>query len=360
MQIQPSTPTPRVRNALALLFIIIALLVITLDNTILNVALPSISGHLGASSSQLQWIVDSYVLVLAALLLTMGYLGDRLGRKPFLLAGLVLFGLFSLGAALSPSTWFLVAMRGLMGAAAALIMPSTLSILTATFPDPRERARAIALWSATFGLGLGIGPLLGGWLLEHFNWQAIFYLDLPLAAVGFIGIGCWAQNSRAARPHPLDAAGVLLSIAGLFALVYALIQAGSDGWLSPEVLLGFGFAALLLTAFVLREVRSRFPMLPLGLFRNRSFSGANLALTLVYFVLFGVFFFLSQFLQSVQGYTPLEAGIRVLPIAGTTFLFAALSAGIAARIGTRYTAALGIFCSGCGPVLFFPGGWGGF
>jgi EmrB/QacA subfamily drug resistance transporter len=337
---------------LSLVFIIISLMVITLDNTILNVALPSISRELGASSAQLQWIVDAYILVLAGLLLTMGYLSDRVGRKPFLLIGLLLFGLFSLGAALSRSTALLIAMRALMGVGAAVIMPSTLSILTTTFRDSRERAQAISIWAASFALGLGIGPLLGGWLLEHFNWQSIFYLNLPLAAIGLVGVSFYVQNSRADQPRRLDFPGVLLSMTGFLALVYALIRAGEMGWMDKYVSITFAAAACLLLVFGLWEARITHAMLPLQLFKNRSFSGANLALTLVYFVLFGVFFFLSQFLQSVQGYSPLQAGVRILPIAGATFLFAAFSARAARWIGARYTSTLGILISGIGLYYF--------
>jgi EmrB/QacA subfamily drug resistance transporter len=340
------------RRWLALVFIIISLLVITLDNTVLNVALPSISRDLNASSSALQWIVDAYVLVLAGCLLTMGYVGDRIGRKPFLLIGLLLFGLFSLGAALSRTTWLLIGMRGLMGVSAAIIMPSTLSILTATFRDSRERAQAIAIWSAAFALGLGIGPLLGGWLLENFNWESIFYLNLPLVFIGFIGTKFWVEDSRATHPRPIDVPGALLSTGGFLTLVYAIVQAGVVGWTKPFVLMIFGGAGLLLVAFIIWELKSKSPMLPLDFFRNRSFSGANLALTLVYFVLFGVFFFLSQFLQTVQGYSPFQAGVRILPIAGATFVFASFSASIAGRIGIRSTSGLGILISGVGLYYF--------
>jgi EmrB/QacA subfamily drug resistance transporter len=339
------------RRWIALGFLGFSLLVIALDNTVLNLALPSISTELGSSASGLQWIVDSYVLVFAALLLTMGSIGDRIGRKGVLQAGLVVFGCFSLGAALSASTGMLVAMRAMMGFGGAMIMPATLSILTVTFRDRKERAQAIALWAAVFALGLGIGPLVGGWLLEHFSWSSVFYINVPIAAVGLIGGYFFVQDSRDEHPRKVDLPGSILSIAGLFALVYAIIQAGADGWTADNVLYAFGAAAVLLGAFILWEVRSPNPMLPIAFFKNMSFTGANLALTLVAFALMGSMFFVSQYLQSVQGYSPFEAGIRLVPMAFTSFVAAAMSARLAQRIGTKFAVGLGILVAAVG--LFY-------
>jgi DHA2 family multidrug resistance protein-like MFS transporter len=333
---------------IALAFMAISLLIISLDNTVLSLALPSIAEGLGASASQLQWIVDAYILVIAGLLLTMGYIGDRLGRKPVLMAGLVIFAAFSLGAALSNSTGMLIGMRAMMGIGAAIIMPATLSILTATFRDPRERAQAIALWAATFALGMGIGPLIGGWLLENFSWHSVFYINIPVIAVGLIGGGYYIENSKTEHPRRLDIPGAVLSIAGLFALVYAIIQAGMEGWTATHVLYAFGAAAVLLAAFILWELKSRNAMLPLYFFKNMSFTGANVALTLVSFGLMGAFFFLGQFLQSVQGYTPFQAGLRLLPMAVVSFISAAGSAKVAERLGTKLTVAIGIFIAAIG------------
>jgi len=333
---------------IALAFMAISLLIISLDNTVLSLALPSIAEGLGASASQLQWIVDAYILAIAGLLLTMGYIGDRLGRKPVLMAGLVIFAAFSLGAALSNSTGMLIGMRALMGIGAAIIMPATLSILTATFRDPKERAQAIALWAATFALGMGIGPLIGGWLLENFSWHSVFYINIPVIAVGLIGGGYYIENSKTEHPRRLDIPGAVLSIAGLFALVYAIIQAGMEGWTATHVLYAFGAAAVLLAAFILWELKSRNAMLPLYFFKNMSFTGANVALTLVSFGLMGAFFFLGQFLQSVQGYTPFQAGLRLLPMAVVSFISAAGSAKVAERLGTKLTVAIGIFIAAIG------------
>jgi EmrB/QacA subfamily drug resistance transporter len=337
---------------IALAFMGISLLVISLDNTVLNLALPSIAKDLGSSASQLQWIVDAYVLSIAGLLLTIGYLGDRLGRKPALMVGLLVFGLFSLGAALSKSNGMLISMRAMMGIGAATILPATLSILTATFREPKERAQAIALWAAVFSLGMGIGPVVGGWLLDNFHWSSVFYINIPIVAIGMAGSAYFIQNSKTDKPRRIDIIGALLSIAGVFALVYAIIQAGQDGWAARHVLYAFGAAAILLGVFIFWELRSRDAMLPLNFFKNMSFTGANVALTLVSFGLFGSFFFLGQFLQSVQAYTPLQAGVRLLPMAFVSFIAAALSARIAQYLTTKITVALGIFIAAIGFFYF--------
>ena len=337
----------------ALGFLAFSLLVISLDNTVLNLALPSISKDLGADTTELQWIIDAYILVFAALLLTMGSLGDWFGRKKVLQIGMVLFGCFSLGAALSRSTSMLIVMRGLMGAAGATIMPSTLSILTATFRDPKERAQAIALWTAVFALGASIGPLVGGWLLTYFNWSSVFYINLPVVVIGLVGGYFFIQDSRAEHPRKVDIPGCILSITGLFALVYAIIEAGIYSWTSQDVLYAFAAAAVLLAVFAVWELRTPNAMLPLKFFKNMSFTGANIALTLVAFALTGCFFFLSQYLQSVHGYNALQAGVRLLPIAGVAFIGASSSARIAQRITTKVTVGLGILIAGSGLFYFY-------
>ncbi|MGD1119490.1 MAG: MFS transporter [Dehalococcoidales bacterium] len=337
---------------IALIFMGVALLVISLDNTVLNLALPEISKSLGSSTSQLQWIVDAYVLSIAGLLLTVGYLGDRLGRKPALMFGMVVFGVFSLGAALSRSNAVLIAMRALMGIGAATILPATLSILTATFREPKERAQAIAFWAATFSLGTGIGPLVGGLLLDHFSWSSVFYINLPIIAVGLVGAYFFIQNSKTEKPRKWDILGTVLSITSLFTLVYAIIQAGEKSWTNTGVLWAFGAAAVQLAGFIVWELKYKDAMLPMRFFKNMSFTGANITLTLVFFGLMGAFFFLGQFLISVQGYEPLQAGVRLLPMAGVSFVSAAISALVARGIGTKFTVALGIAIAAVGFFYF--------
>jgi EmrB/QacA subfamily drug resistance transporter len=333
-----------------LLFIGVSLIVISLDNTILNVAIPSISRTLGASASELQWIVDGYVLVFAALLLTMGGLGDRFGRKRALQAGLVLFGIGSLAAALSTSTGMLIASRAFLGIGGATIMPATLSIISATFP-PHERPRAIAMWAAVFALGVGICPLVGGWLLQYFEWNSVFFVNLPVIVVALVGGAYTLMESKDEHAPQTDIPGVVLSITGLFALVYAIIEAGLHGWTASNVVTAFVIAFVLLGLFAWWENRNPHAMLPMRFFRNMSFTGANVALVFVTFSLFGSVFFLSQYLQTIQGYSTLEAGVLGLPLAFTLTFVASRSAFVAARLGTKYAVSLGIAIAATG--LFF-------
>ncbi len=326
---------------IGLIFIGISLIVISLDNTILNVALPSISNDLGASASDLQWIVDAYVLAFAALLLTMGSFGDKIGRKRALQFGLVMFGIGSLWAALSTSTAMLIAARAFLGIGGATIMPATLSIISATFPR-EERSQAIAIWAAIFGLGVGIGPVVGGLLLEHYEWNAVFFVNLPVVIVALVGGAFFLANSKDEHAPKPDIPGVLLSVPGLFALIYGIIEAGQGAWTDTHVLVAFGISAVLLTIFTWWESRSPNAMLPLHFFKNLSFTGANIAMTFIMFSMFGSIFFLSQYLQTVQGYSALDAGLRMVPLAVSLAAVSASSARIAARLGTKRTVALGI------------------
>jgi len=330
---------------LGLIFIGISVIVLSLDNTIVNVALPAIARDLKASNTDLEWIVDGYVLVFASLLLTMGTLGDRLGRKRALQGGLILFGMGSLAAALSPNTLVLIVTRMLLGIAGALILPSTLSTVNATF-TAEERPQAIATWASLFGLGVAIGPVLGGLLVQTFSWHAIFLVNLPVILVALIGGQIYLGETKDPAAPPPDGVGSVLSIAGLFALIYGLIQAGVAGWTAPIVIVAFSLAAILLAVFAGWEARTPYPMLPLRFFRNPAFTGANVTLTLLTFSLFGSVFFTPLFLQLILGYPAFTSGLLILPLALTLTFVTSRSAKVAQRLGTKRTVALGVALTG--------------
>ncbi len=318
----------------------LSLVIIGLDNTILNVALPTLVRELGASASELQWMVDSYVLVFAGLLLTMGALGDRFGRKLALTAGLVIFGVASVFAAFADTAATLIIARSFMGVGGALIMPATLSIITNIFTGA-ERGRAIAAWAAVAGLGIVIGPALGGWLLEHFWWGSVFLINVVISAIA-IALGFFlVPESKDPEATPLDPLGAVLSVGGLVSLVYAIIEAPAKGWTDGIVLAGFVLAFVLLGAFIWWERRTEHPMLRLEFFRNPRFSAASGAITMVFFAMFGTVFLLTQYLQFVLGFSPLEAGIRVMPVA-TMIISAPLSARLVEKIGTKIVVAVGL------------------
>lgn len=328
------------RRWLTLAVLSLSLVIIGLDNTILNVALPTLVTELQATASELQWIVDAYVLVFAGLLLTMGALGDRFGRKLALSAGLLIFGGASIAAAFSDTAGALIGARAVMGVGGALIMPSTLSIITNVFEGP-ERGRAIAAWAAVAGLGIVLGPALGGWLLEHYWWGSIFLINVFVVVVALIAGWFLVPESKDPEATPLDPLGAVLSIGGLVALVYAIIEAPSAGWTDPLVLAGFGAAIVLLGLFLWWETRTEHPMLRLSFFENPRFSAAAGAITLVFFAMFGTVFILTQYLQFVLEYTPLEAGIRVMPVA-TMIIAAPLSARLTEHFGTKRVVTVGL------------------
>jgi EmrB/QacA subfamily drug resistance transporter len=319
----------------------VSLLVISLDNTILNVALPTIERDLDAGAGALQWIVDSYTLVFAGLLLTMGSLGDRFGRRRALIAGLGVFGAGSLLSALAPSADALIASRALMGLGAALIMPSTLSVLTNVFPA-NERPKAIGIWAAVAGLGIAIGPVAGGWLIEHFDWSAVFLVNLPIVAAALAAAPALVPESRDPAQSRLDPLGAMLSTAGLGVLTWSIIEGGERGFTDGLVLGGFVAATVALVAFVAWELRTSSPMLDVRVFRVRRFSGASVSIALVFFALFGAIFFLTTYLQNVMDYDALGAGLRITPIAVGLVIGGPISAKLAARIGTRNVVTAGL------------------
>ena len=334
------------RRWLALLVLCLSLVVIGMDNTILNVALPTLARDLRATGSDLQWMVDSYVLVFAGLLLTMGALGDRFGRKLALNAGLLVFVTGSIAAAFAGSPEVLIAARATMGIGGALIMPSTLSIITNVFP-PRERGRAIGVWAGIAGFGVVLGPVIGGWLLEHFWWGSVFLVNVPVCGSAMLAGWPLVPESRDPEATPLDPVGACLSIAALGTLVYGIIEAPNEGWTDPLILGAFGVAAVMAVAFLWWELQVRHPMLPIDLFRNPRFSVASGAITMVFFALFGSMFLLTQYLQFVKGYTPLEAGVRILPV-GSLVLAAFASAALVARIGSKIVVSAGLLVVACG------------
>ncbi|MHB8625371.1 MAG: MFS transporter [Aggregatilineales bacterium] len=324
-----------------LLFIGLAVLTISMDNTILNAALPSIAQQLGANTAELQWIVDVYVLIFAALLLSAGAIGDRFGRKKTLQIGLVWFAVDSIVSANAQSTGMLTLSRALVGVGGALILPATLSIVSATFHD-KERPQAISIWATIFGAGIGLGPVLGGFLLEHFAWNSVFWINVPVCAVAFIGGTLLCGESKDAHPRPLDIPGVVLSIVGLFVLIYGIIEAGVRGWTDSLVLLSLGAGILILTVFAIWEARAPNPMLPIRFFKNPSFSVASLTLALVLFTQFGFFFFGSPYLQTIRGYSTFIAGLLLLPFPTTMTGMAALSPRLMRWLGIKRAVAFGV------------------
>jgi EmrB/QacA subfamily drug resistance transporter len=319
----------------------LSLMVISVDNTILNVALPSIVKDLGAKGSELQWIIDSYTIVFAGLLLTAGSLGDRFGRKKALTAGLVLFATFSVFASFATSPGMLIAARGLMGIGGALIFPTTLSILTNTFVG-RERAKAIGIWAGVSGLGIVIGPLGGGLLLEHFSWGSVFLVNVPICATAIVLGIFFVPDSRDPAEGQLDPFGAVLSIIGLTSLLYAIIEAPDKGWGSPNVLVGFVFGAIFIGGFFAWELHTSHPMLDIRFFKNPRFSAASATITLTYFALFGSTFLLTQYFQFVLGYSPLKAGMMTAPVAIGIMVCAPQAPKLVDRFGTKKVVAGGL------------------
>lgn len=318
-----------------------SLMVVIVGNTALNVALPTLARELNASTSEQQWMVDSYGLVFAGLLLTAGTIGDRFGRKGALQFGLLVFLAGSLFAAFMDSAGAIVAGRAVMGFGAAFVMPATLSILTNVFP-PHERGKAIAIWAGVSGGGAAIGPVASGFLLEHFSWGSVFLVNVPIIAIA-LGAGyLLLPKSQDPDPDRLDPTGAMLSIAGLGALVYAIIEAPHNGWASSSSLTLFGAAVILLGLFLWWELRTEHPMLNLRYFLDPRFGVASGVITLNFFAMFGFFFLLTQYFQLVLGYGTLEAGVKQLPFAAVLILCAPRSPALAARFGANRVVAVGL------------------
>jgi EmrB/QacA subfamily drug resistance transporter len=354
MSVTPPTPTAglaRMPHRWRTLGVIcLCVTVIILDNTILNVALPSIERSLHATATQLQWTVDSYTLTFASLLLVAGNLGDKYGRRGALLVGLVIFGVGSGLAAFATSATALIAFRALMGVGGAAIFPTTLSIISNTF-EGDERGRAIGIWAGLSGLGLAAGPIVGGLLLDQFWWGSVLLVNVPIVAVSIVLVVLWVPTSKDEHAPPLDIPGAVLATAGMTALIYGIIEAPTKGWGSTEVVVALALALVILVAFVLREHSTDHPMLPVVFFADRRFSAASVALALTFFGLLGYIFLLTQYLQFVRGLTALEAGVRLAAPALGILVSAPLSPRFAERFGTKVIVGLGLSIGAVSMVL---------
>ena len=320
----------------------LALIVIGVDNTILNVALPSIVRDLDATGSQLQLMVDAYTIVFACLLLTAGSLGDRYGRRHALMFGLLWFGIFSGVASTVTSPTQLIVARGLMGLGGAFIYPTTLSILTNTFRDHAERSAAIGIWAGVSGLGIALGPLAGGLLVERFGWSSVFLVNLPICAVALAMAWRFVPNTSDPADSPLDPLGAVLSILGFLIALYAIIEGPDRGWTSPVVLGGLGIGLGLIALFALWEWYNPAPMLDVRFFKDARFSAASATITLTFFGFYASTFLLTQYFQFILGYSPLKAGIMIIPTAVGLMVGSPIAPRLVNRFGTKRVVVFGL------------------
>jgi len=328
------------------------LFMIMLDNTIVNVALPSIERDLHMSIASLEWVVTAYALTFAALLITGGKLGDYYGRRKMFTLGLAVFTLASLACGFAPNPGFLIAMRAVQGVGSALMNPATLSIITATF-EPRERGRAIGIWAGVSAMALAIGPLLGGLIVDNLNWNWIFFVNVPVGVVGIVVSQLVIRESRdTSHEQSIDIPGLVTSGLGLLALCYALIEGNKHGWASAEIVGLFAASVVLIAAFVVLEMRQRLPMLDLSLFRIASFSGANTVALLVSLGMFGVFFYVSLYVQNILGYSPTKAGATFLPMTLLIIFIAPLAGNFSDKIGSRWLMGAGMTLLGLSLLLY--------
>jgi EmrB/QacA subfamily drug resistance transporter len=325
--------------------------IISLDNTILNLAIPALVRDLHASTSALQYIIDGYTLVFAGLLLTTGSLGDRFGRRKFLGIGLAIFCVGSGLSALATEPWHLIATRALMGLGGSLIMPSTLSLLTNIFTDPKERGRAIGWWAAVAGAGGALGPLIAGVLLAHFWWGSVFLINVPLVLVALVAGQFVLPESKDPTGERLDPIGAVLSIVGLVAVLWAIIEAPSKGFSDPAVTGGLVGGLVVLALFVLWELHTDHPMLDVRFFENRRFTAASATLAMVFFAMFGSSFLITQYLQTVLGFSALEAGVRMLPMPAAMIFMSTQAPRLVERLGSKRVVAGGLFTVALGLVL---------
>lgn len=329
----------------------LSLLVVMVGNTALNVALPVLSRELKSSNSDLQWMVDAYSLVFAGLLFTAGAVGDRFGRKGILQGGLILFGVSSLYAGtLAETSSALIAARAVMGLAGAMIMPATLSILTNVFPT-KERAKAVGMWAGVSGAGVALGPLVTGFVLEHFSWHTVFLINLPIIIITSLAVAIIVPRTSDSSHTSLDPIGALLSIIGLVALVYSIIEAPAHGWLATQTLAIGALGLSSLAGFALWELKTKHPMLDVRLFRRPAFGIGSLSLTLVFFALMGMFFSISILMQIIYGYSPLEAAVRMLPVAATMMIGSPLATKLVEKFGKRRVVSAGMLIVAAGTLL---------
>src|SRR5690348_15664330 len=329
-------------KSMILIALLLAAFLVNLDTTMVNVALPAMVRQLHATTTQLQWVVDSYNLVFAALLLTFGSLSDRFGRKGMLLAGLAVVGTASLAGGFTTGAGQLIAARAVMGLGAAMTFPATLSLISNVFTERRERARAIGLWGAIGGAAIALGPIVGGWLLEHYNWASIFFAMVPVAAAAAILVTLVVPPSRDPDAAAVDIPGLVLSSAAMALLVFTIIEAPTYGWGAGRSVAGFAAAAVLLAGFIAAERRAAHPMLEVGLFRNLRFSAASAAVTVSFFTLFGFLFRITQYFQFVRGYAPLSTGVRLLPVAVSVGAGSVAGTQLAVRAGTKLVVTAGL------------------
>src|SRR6185437_2676589 len=334
---------PRTQSKpLVLVALLAAAFVINLDTTLVNVALPSLTRELGATTSQLQWVVDAYNLVFAALLLTSGSLSDRFGRKGMLLAGLFVFGGASFAGGFAGSASQLIAARAVMGLGAAMAFPSTLSLLTGVFISRKERALAIGLWGATAGVAIALGPIVGGALLAHYSWSSIFYVLGPVSAAVMVLVALFIPPAASPSPHRLDPLGLILSAAFMGLLVYTIIEAPSRGWVSAPSLAGYAISAVLLVTFIAGEGRRAEPMLDVRLFGDMRFTAASATVTIAFFTLLGFIFLITQYFQFIRGYSALSTGVHLLPVAVSVAIGSTLGTRLAVRVSTKLVVTSGL------------------
>ena len=344
--------TPENRKWWTLVAVSVGLFMIMLDNTVVNVALPSIQRDLGIGISELEWVVNAYALTFGVLLLIGGKLADLLGRRAIFIAGLMVFTGASLWCGLASGAGSLIAARTVQGIGAALMNPATLSIITATFP-PRQRGTAIGIWAGVSALALAIGPIVGGLLTEKVNWSWIFFINIPVGVLGVVAARLFIDETKdTSKEQSVDLPGLVTSGAGLFALTYGLIETNDHAWTSTRVLALFAIAAVALIAFVLLELHQRLPMLDLSLFRNPTFAGANAAMLLVGLAMFGIFFYNSLLLQRVLGYSAIETGATFLPMTVLIILVAPVAGKFSDRIGARWLMGAGMTLLSLSLILF--------